>query len=298
MRRSSTPAPSSLGEPDVPSSESQARSDSAGFGAFSQASCGSLCLFFPGLLLLSWFFGFDKKSRDVQRAAARQGRAALAAANHDEVRRISIGFDASVRRTLQNTLDHMADTLAMDTTSDRRRAAGLIAEAFDAAGSGARYFSYQSLRTEGANTESTFVRFTHELAARYQHERGHAPSNLQAHRNEGEGLVVVSVVLATSTAMPPLPQASDPSALRAAVDGLRRIQSPEVLALEVIWSPAEELDRMSSLELEGLYPELLRLDDQAAFGRVSCGYCRAPFPGELGQCPACGAPSTAGSPSG
>ena len=66
--------------------------------------------------------------------------------------------------------------------------------------------------------------------------------------------------------------------------------------MEVIWSPAEELDRMSSLELEAKYPELQRLDDAAALGRVACGYCRAPFPGDLAQCPACGAPRSASRP--
>lgn len=53
----------------------------------------------------------------------------------------------------------------------------------------------------------------------------------------------------------------------------------DMRALEVIWSPSEENDRMSSLELEQLYPELIPLG--SGVGRYVCGFCRAPFPREL-----------------
>ncbi|MFK7989030.1 MAG: DUF1517 domain-containing protein [Sandaracinaceae bacterium] len=256
-------------------------------GVGAGVTCGGIFFFFPALFLLSWVFGYDKKQRDAERQAKRE-------AHWDEVRRISIGFDATARRALQTALDHLANTLPTETDQDRRVAAGHIAHHLEVALGGARYFTYQSVRTEGTDTESTFARWANDLAARYQHERGHDASPLAAHRHEGEGLVVVSVLVATSTAMPVLPDPRDPRAVALAVAGLRALSSPELFALEVTWSPSEEMDRMSSSELEQHYPELQRLDDGLAFGRVACGYCRAPYPAELGRCPACGAPGTAG----
>lgn len=246
------------------------------------ASAAIAAVAFPLLVLLGWMLG-PLKTTSIEVASAPSLR--------DEVRRVSIGFDATARRDLQATLDEMADTMPMITPEDMRAAAEQLARTLSGALSSARYFTYQSLSTRGDDTERTFRRWTYELAARYQHERDHDASGLTARSDEGEGLVVVSVVLATGMPMRRLPDATDPAAMQAAVESMTQLPRFSVQALEVIWSPAEELDRMSSLELEQLYPELQRLDDGLAFGRVACGYCRAPYPAELGTCPACGAPA-------
>src|SRR5690606_6474896 len=101
---------------------------------------------------------------------------------------------------------------------------------------------------------------------------------------EGLGLLVVSVLLFTtksSRTFGKTPQELD-LALYAMEDA-----GPE--GLELIWSPSEERDRLSSAELETLYPELQRIDD--AVGRTVCRACSAVFARELGRCPACGKPS-------
>ncbi len=64
----------------------------------------------------------------------------------------------------------------------------------------------------------------------------------------------------------------------------------QMVALEVIWSPAAENDRMSSAELEVLYPELKKIDESTIAGRVFCGFCGGPFAAELLECTHCGAP--------
>jgi len=66
-----------------------------------------------------------------------------------------------------------------------------------------------------------------------------------------------------------------------------------LIALEVIWSPSAENDRLSSVELEVLYPELHRVAENTMIGRVFCGFCAAPYPAELQRCPSCGAPVSA-----
>ncbi len=72
---------------------------------------------------------------------------------------------------------------------------------------------------------------------------------------------------------------------------LEDVASPASLAaVEIIWSPAAEEDRMSTAELEQRYPELRKIDETAIAGRVFCAYCRGLFAMELLECPHCGAP--------
>lgn len=98
----------------------------------------------------------------------------------------------------------------------------------------------------------------------------------------------VSLVVAWRGHFPPLPKHLDAAA--ASFGALVPPPGRAVIALEVIWSPAAENDRLSSAELEVLYPALLRLDARGDVGRMPCTYCGAVFPSELGRCPACGAP--------
>jgi hypothetical protein len=73
--------------------------------------------------------------------------------------------------------------------------------------------------------------------------------------------------------------------------------TPEtMLALEVIWIPAAEEDRMSSAEMQAIFPHLRAVDPEASaggvpeLGRVTCGYCGAIFAAELRFCSQCGGP--------
>lgn len=75
------------------------------------------------------------------------------------------------------------------------------------------------------------------------------------------------------------------------LSALEDVANPASLAaVEIIWSPAAEEDRMSTAELEQRYPELRKIDETAIAGRVFCAYCRGPFAMELLECPHCGAP--------
>ena len=79
-------------------------------------------------------------------------------------------------------------------------------------------------------------------------------------------------------------------ASRRLLDGLSTLSPQEVVALEVVWTPADENDRMSSAELEARYPSLTKLPARPPAGRVFCAYCRGPFAAELPKCPHCGGP--------
>jgi uncharacterized membrane protein len=271
--------------PDVPSNERDvtARGADRAFSVW----CGATPMMFFALLGLAWAFGTTAAQRRARMIARSQGPC--------EVRRVSIGFDWSVRRDLQAALDRMASTMSLEGSEGRREGARAAAAHLAAALGGARFASFQSYRVTLGECEARFQTLATDLRSRFKHEtagvRAHGSAlDFQARATEGEGLVVVSVIVATDRWMEPLPTTMDRDAIAAAVAQLGRIQAPNVYALEIVWSPSLENDRMSSLELEASYPELQALDGVPKLGRVVCDYCRAPFPAELGRCPGCGAP--------
>jgi hypothetical protein len=86
---------------------------------------------------------------------------------------------------------------------------------------------------------------------------------------------------------------NDAGQIRAALADRGALQGQQMVALEVIWSPAAENDRMSTAELESVYTELKLIDPNSIAGRIFCAYCSGPFPAELLNCPHCGAPAEA-----
>ena len=113
---------------------------------------------------------------------------------------------------------------------------------------------------------------------------------LRAHPHEGEGVVVVTLVVAARRELTDVARATDASELGELLSELRAL-GDDLVALEVIWSPSADADRLSTAELTALYPDLARLDDRSVGGRVFCDHCRGPYAHELGACPHCGAPS-------
>ncbi|MBX3268987.1 MAG: DUF1517 domain-containing protein [Sandaracinaceae bacterium] len=276
-----------VGEIERASDEEWAARNASGDRSF-WLFCGLCPLSFLGLFGVAWATGTTEADRRARAVASRRRGPC-------ELRRVSIAFDWSVRARLQAALDRMANELPLEGAAGRRAALGVVARELDAALDGARYAAFQSLRLERATLEDAFRRAALDLRARYTQEtagaRAHGPApELAARREAGEGLVVVSVLCAAGGHFMDFPTTLDRAALANAVATLADADPPTLFALEVIWSPSVEQDRMSSLELEARYPELLPLDDVPRLGRVACDYCRAPYPAELARCPACGAP--------
>lgn len=115
---------------------------------------------------------------------------------------------------------------------------------------------------------------------------------MQAREHEGQGVVVVTIVVAARREIPDISRATDANELKNVMRSFGGLSAADLVALEVIWSPAAENDRMSTAELEQFYPELKKIDESSISGRVFCGYCNAPFAAELPRCPHCGAPAS------
>lgn len=210
-----------------------------------------------------------------------------------EVRRVSIAFDWTARASIQHALSEASARVDTSTPHGLHAAAEIARNALANAHRAARYGVFQSWALDPARGQQVFGQVADSLRGRYTVEtidnaRRVAAPKLAARSEEGPGLVVVTLLVAAKGALPPLPPVMNLPALMAALEGMIPPRAEQLAALEVVWSPADEGDPMSSAELEVLYPELARLDEGAALGRRACGSCRAVYAGELGRCPACG----------
>ncbi|MBX3250410.1 MAG: ribosomal protein L7/L12 [Myxococcales bacterium] len=199
-------------------------------------------------------------------------------------RRISIAFGPEARPVLQRRLKEIAASANAHTFPGRRALVKATLELLRAHLHSARYVVWQEHEEPKAKAEPRFLTTASDLRARYKHEtvgaaRAARP-DLAPRPEEGPGLIVVSLLVLDTTRRG-LPTTLDLDAALAAFEGVD-------LGVELIWSPSEDADRMSSAEAEALYPELVRIT--ADVGRVACRFCGAIHARELGRCPACGAP--------
>jgi uncharacterized membrane protein len=223
-----------------------------------------------------------------------------ARANRVDVTMVMLGLDWRARRFVQSELERIAKTA--DTSSRQglvlalRQTALALRRCRDSwVYSGA--FNAQPMLTNDA--ESLFHTQVEQARASFQHEivrntdgkiSGRSAPELVARTEEGEGFVVVTLVVASRSELYDLAYANNPEQLRAALEALSGVTSADLVAMEVVWSPADENDRMSSVELEAHYPNLHRLPGATTAGKVYCTYCGGPAPAELLTCPHCAAP--------
>lgn len=146
--------------------------------------------------------------------------------------------------------------------------------------------------------EGEFQRLVDAARSRYQEEltsnvdgvitRGAVP-DIQPTTAEGPGLVLVTIAVAAQVELWDVPDPSNGDMLRAALEAMSQLNQANLVAVDIIWTPSAENDRMSSIELETLYPNMQRIQGSNTVGHLFCGYCGGLYPGELTSCPHCGA---------
>jgi len=223
-------------------------------------------------------------------------------ANAMYVTQLSIGLDWRARAQLQQVLMQLAQR---GDTGSPQGLANLLSETVLNLRRNEMAWLYAAYKDGGAHApqgaQQTFQQLANEARSRFRSElvRGaggqvnvtNAPG-MQARADEGKGTVVVTIVLATRRPVQGL-MMPDANQIRAALSDRGTITAQQMVALEVVWSPAAENDRMSTAELEQFYPEMKLIDPNSIAGRVFCAYCNGPFPAELLNCPHCGAPAEA-----
>jgi uncharacterized membrane protein len=286
------------------SSSDYSGSSSSDWGSSSSGSGGGGGSMSGGAVLML-FLLFGVIIFIAARASEHRGgrlRRVVADVEDDEidVSAISLGIDWRARRELQARFAELAATGDVKTKEGRVR---LLREVTLLLRRAEQAWLYAGVVNHSlASRETAEASFRHAAAdarARYKKElvradeggvRRTEPGEQTARRTEGEGVVVVTVVVAARREIVDVDIAADARSLRQLLSIMSSMVAHQLAALEVIWSPSAENDRMSTAELETLYPELAKIDERSIAGRVFCTYCSGPFAAELMKCPHCGAP--------
>ncbi|MFT3698534.1 MAG: DUF1517 domain-containing protein [Kofleriaceae bacterium] len=121
---------------------------------------------------------------------------------------------------------------------------------------------------------------------------GSTPDRYVARSDEGAGVILVSVILAADRELFTVQEIGSGNDLSSALESAGHLDENSLVAVEIIWQPSEDADRLTSIELEAQYPHPALIKIRGALvGKVFCGHCSGPFPAELTSCPHCGAPS-------
>jgi uncharacterized membrane protein len=219
---------------------------------------------------------------------------------------LQLAFDWRERAAVQGALERLASAAGDDLRSRAGldRVLDLTLMSLERRSDAIRLAAWSMESLEGLPAcEERFRALAAAERSRYQVEvvRGEAGGATRddgafvARAEEGRGFVVVTVLVASRKKPPPAELHLDRTGLATAFRELIANTGKTILALEVVWTPAAEQDRMSSAEMQVLFPHLRAVDTLASaaglpeLGRVTCSYCTAVFAAELGECPQCGA---------
>lgn len=229
-------------------------------------------------------------------SSARETRHEEAAAALIDVALVSIALDGPTRRRLQQRLPRVARGLG--SARARHDALRDVVQALrDSKDAWVYGRIVDHLPRAAGHARRDLERHAAELRARYRHELLRGTDARATERSapeptpraeEGDGLVVVSLVVAARDTIEDA-RSVTLERIDRLLQRLADIPIDRLVALEVTWSPASDRDRLSSAELEVVYPEMVRLVDRP-LGRVTCASCGVVSAAELASCPSCGAP--------
>jgi uncharacterized membrane protein len=216
-----------------------------------------------------------------------------------DVTRVRVSLSGDARPFLQAHLFALA--MRGDTSSKRglahllRDVTGVLRKS-DAAWVHVAVDDFKPMSTIFA--ESTYRRLAQDARALFTDEviraadgatvQGEKTDITRSTERDGAGVVLVTLVVAARTEIRDVHTPSRERVM-ALLAQLGQIEAEDLVALEVVWMPAEDGDLVSTATLESLVPELVRLPGVTA-GRVICPYCGGPHTAELVRCPHCGAP--------
>lgn len=137
-------------------------------------------------------------------------------------------------------------------------------------------------------------RFVHELVRNQQGVLTTASAPAPGPASTDQGLVVVTLVLAARTELFSVRRIGSGDELRQALESASNHAAHDLIAIEIIWMPADEHERLSSIAVEAKYPapDLVKISG-AMVGKAVCQYCAGPYPAELVSCPHCGGKAAA-----
>ncbi len=141
-----------------------------------------------------------------------------------------------------------------------------------------------------AHVDEARMKFREETVSNVQGAKTQAAGSEYTPRSEeGAGLILVTIVVAARSELFTVAHIGDGEDLRKALEAASHRSASDLVAIEIVWQPSEDADRLSSVELEAKYPRPTLIPIQGALvGKTFCAYCGGPFPAELVSCPHCG----------
>ena len=215
---------------------------------------------------------------------------------------LRIGIDGRARKFVQSELARIAKIADTATAQGRvtmvREVALTLRRLRDAWVYGGAV--NEDLRPLGSQ-QTVFQHWVNDARERYREETVRNESGVQTstvastytpRSDEGAGLILISMIIAARRELFTVRSIDHGEDLRSALDSVGTLDENTLVAVEIVWQPAEDSDRMSSMELEAMYPPPQIVPIVGALvGKVFCTYCGGPFPAELVSCPHCGAPA-------
>ncbi|MFK7987592.1 MAG: DUF1517 domain-containing protein [Sandaracinaceae bacterium] len=221
--------------------------------------------------------------------------------NRVDITSVRIALDWRARASLQRDLNALArrgNTGTNEGLSSMLREVVRLLEGVEVSWLYAGVKNFAPMNA--ASAEGIFRRLAMDARARFSEElvrnadgqtTTREARERSAHAHEGEGVVVVTLVVASNKEILDVVEPTDAAEIKILLEDIALSGGPlSLVAMEVVWSPAQEEDRMSTAELEQHYPEMVRLSEDSMIGRAFCDFCSGPYPRELGACPHCGAP--------
>lgn len=183
-----------------------------------------------------------------------------------DVRRVTVAFDWTVRRRLQAALDKLSGEANVDDDLARALTARAVVQLLLGAMGAARAAFATTWRLGPEDAPARFDDETQSLRGRYDVETRRNATRRAVQLDpprpdEGAGYLVVTVLVGGMAGDPQVVQPFRRPGVAEALDRLLPDRGG-LIALEVIWSPTEDADRLSPDELRTLYPELMLLDDE------------------------------------
>ncbi|MBV8759352.1 MAG: DUF1517 domain-containing protein [Deltaproteobacteria bacterium] len=285
------------------SSSGWSSSDSSGGAGGAIDGVGLLIGFVIAILWLI-FSGIAQVYRDNSgvNAPLSMGLGDYAPIDTVDVSVLRIAIDGRARKFVQNEIKNIASETDTSTADGRtamlREVAILLRRLRDAWVYGGAV--NEPMRDLGG-AKPVFDRYVDDARSRFReetmrNEQGKktttAASSYTPHSDEGAGLILVSIIIAARRELFTVNRIGNGDDLRQALDSASQLTTSNLVAIEVVWQPSEDEDRLSSMELEAKYPRPDLIPIQGALvGKTFCAYCGGPYPAELVSCPHCGAPA-------
>jgi uncharacterized membrane protein len=181
---------------------------------------------------------------------------------------LQIGIHAAARALVQSKMREIAergDTSRPDGLVEMLRETISVLRQAEESWTHAAAQNHSPMPAQEA--EPKFALAAHRARSRFQHELIRAYAGDTATRTappietpkDGDAVVVVTLVVAARVELADVSDVRDRAELERALAALSKLDPGDFVAMEVIWSPADERERMSAAQVEARYPELVRL---------------------------------------